>query len=89
MKITRVKFLNLHPTDRNILAYCDVSLDNCLMIHSVKVIEAGGRRFIGMPHFSRNGEYHDVVNPITREFRDELTTVVLSAYDKAIRVRVG
>lgn len=74
-KITEEKFGKLR-------AYADITLDGCLVIHGLKLMEGENGFFVAMP--SRkvfNNEYKDIVHPINSELRKHITEVVIKKYN--------
>lgn len=62
-------------------AVVSVTFDDCLAVHDVKVIYARDKFFIVMPSRKNpDGTYRDIVHPINAEFRAELETAVIDAY---------
>lgn len=62
-------------------AFASVTLDDCLVIHGLKIIEGSGRLFVAMPNRRRpDYSFQDIVHPITTEMREELERAVLEAY---------
>ena len=77
MKITDIRLrVNKNvEEDGKLKAYVDITFDESFVMHGLKIIES--RR---MP----NGEYKDIVHPVTPELRTELTAEVLKEYEKEI-----
>ncbi len=70
--------------DGKLKAYVTVTLDNCFVVHNIKVIHGRNGTFIAMPsRRTKTGEYKDVAHPINSEFRHSLQERVLSAYEDA------
>ena len=66
-------------------AYVTVTLDNCFVVHNIKVIHGRSGTFIAMPsRKTKSGEYKDVAHPINSEFRSSLQEKVLAAYEEAL-----
>lgn len=65
-------------------AYVTVTFDNCFVVHNIKVIEGRSGTFIAMPsRRTKSGEYKDVAHPINSEFRLDLQSKVLQAFETA------
>lgn len=63
-------------------AYADITLDECLVIHGLKLMEGENGLFVAMP--SRkifNNEYKDIVHPINSELRKHITEAVIEKYN--------
>lgn len=88
MNITNVKIFKTRLKGP-VLAYANVILDKKIIIRGIRLIEKDGRKFIAMP--SRrvtNGKrnYRDVVNPLNREFRKELTDAIFETYNEFLKL---
>lgn len=84
MKVTRVK---IFEGKGNILANMNITLDDCLAINGIKVIEGRKGRFISFPQTSfldkdDNTQYRDIVFPCTKEARAELDKVLMRKYEE-------
>ena len=78
MQITELRIHN----DEKLRAYVTVTLDECLVIHGVKIIEGQNGLFIAMPSKkSSNGSFKDIVHPITTDFRNELQKKIIEEYN--------
>lgn len=51
-------------------------------VHGVKVVDGKNGLYVAMPSEKRNGEYQDVVFPVTKEARSAINSAVLDAYEK-------
>ena len=66
-------------------AYVTVTLDNCFVVHNIKVIHGRSGTFIAMPsRKTKSGEYKDVAHPINSDFRSTLQEKILSAYEASL-----
>ncbi len=83
MEVTDIKIRLVSETDQ-LRAFATVVFDSVLVVHNIKVISTGDKLIIAMPsRLVSNGEFKDVVHPISSEFRNELASQVLDAYEKA------
>lgn len=83
MKVTRVK---IFVGKGNILANMNITLDDCLAVNGIKVIEGSKGRFISFPQTSYkdkagNTQYRDIVFPCTKEARAALDRVLMKKYE--------
>ena len=79
MKISDIKFRK-SLTDGNLKAIASLTIDGCIAVHELKVIETD-HLFVAMP--SRKDEarnYHDIVHTINESARNLIESAVLSAY---------
>ncbi len=80
MKITEIK-MNKYFTEGTLKAIMSVTLDDCIAIHNIKVIELDGVRFMSMPsQQNKKGEHYSIVHPTNNETRQILEKLVLNAY---------
>lgn len=84
MKITDVRLRTLkEESELRLKAYADITFDECFVIHGLKIIEGQKGVFVAMPSRKMpDGEYKDIVHPITPELRKEITDIVISKYNK-------
>lgn len=79
MKITDIKIRKTF-TDSSIKAIVSITIDNCLAIHDIKVIQGKDRLFAAMPSRKDNDIHRDIVHPISTEARQKLESIILTAY---------
>ena len=84
MKVTRVK---IFEGKGNILANMSITIDDCLAINGIKVIDGTKGVFISFPQTSykdKDGytQYRDIVFPCTREARAALSRVLMKKYEE-------
>ena len=80
MKITQVKVYKFNGEGKT-KAFASVTLDECLVLTGLKVIEGGNGLFVAMPQTKYKEEWKDIFFPVTKEFRQELVDAVLSEYN--------
>ena len=82
MKVTNVKIEKVDGDKFDRLrAYVDVTLDDCLVIHGLKLMQGEQGLFVAMPSRKmRNEEFKDIVHPICPELRNDITKVVQEKY---------
>lgn len=82
-----VKISSMYPSGSagGIRAYASATVDECLAIRGIKVIE-GGRDglFVAMPSRKTESGYKEICFPVTKEFREQLHSAVLDVYQQAI-----
>ena len=83
MKISDIKFRK-SLTDGNLKAIASLTIDGCIAIHELKVIETD-HLFVAMPsRKDESGNYHDIVHPIGEAARHELESEIISAYKEYV-----
>ena len=79
-EVTDIKIRLVSPTDQ-LRAFATVVFDSVLVVHNIKIVSTGDKLIIAMPSRQvHNGEYKDIVHPITSDFRSQLSDKVLRAY---------
>ena len=80
MNISEIKIRKTF-TDGALRGIVSVTIDDCLAIHDIKVVQGSERLFIAMPsRKDENGIYRDVVHPIFAGAREIIEMPVLDAY---------
>ena len=80
MQITDIKIRKFFD-ESPMKAVVSVTFDDALAVHDIKVIYARDRYFIVMPSRKNpDGTYRDIVHPINAQFRAELESAVIDAY---------
>ncbi|MBU1007434.1 MAG: SpoVG family protein [Candidatus Omnitrophica bacterium] len=80
LEVARIHRLN---GESSLKAFADVSFAGMFLVKGLKVVEGKNGLFVGMPRrVDKDGKWHDVAYPLTREFRELLNGIVLSAYEK-------
>lgn len=84
MKISDVRIRLVEKEGSKLKAIASITIDECFVIHDIKVIEGKEGFFISMPsRKTPDGEYRDIVHPINTETREQIISVILQAYEKA------
>ena len=83
MKITDVRVRIVKKDDSKLKAVASITIDDCFVIHDIKVIEGTEGFFIAMPsRKTGEGEYKDIAHPIKTETREELIKIILEAFEQ-------
>ena len=84
MNISRVR---IYPFDTGSLgghtrAYADITIDSCLVLKGLRVVEGGGGGlFVAFPtQRGRNGHFYELVVPVDAATREYIRTTVITAY---------
>ena len=86
MVITEIKIRKTF-TDGALRGIVSVTIDDCLAIHDIKVVQGSERLFIAMPsRKDENGIYRDVIHPIYPEARKYFEDTILEAYDNYLKI---
>lgn len=85
MIITETKIRSINTTDEGRLkAIVSITIDNCLAIHDIKVIEGDDRLFVAMPSRKENGIFRDIIHPIDENTRNMLEDAILESYTRYV-----
>jgi len=77
ISVSRIFKLN---TDSKLKAFADVSFSG-MVIKGFSVVNGEKGLFVSMPrHQGKDGKWYDTVTPATKELKQQLTEVVLEAY---------
>lgn len=84
MNITEVRIRLVKKDEGKLKAVASVTIDDCFVIHDVKIIEGTDDYFIAMPSKrTPDGEFKDIVHPLNSQTREMLKQLVLDEYRKA------
>lgn len=85
MIITETKIRSINTTGEGRLkAIVSITIDNCLAIHDIKVIEGDDRLFVAMPSRKDDGVFRDIVHPIDEKTRNMLEDAILESYTRYV-----
>lgn len=84
MNISEVRVRLVKKDEGKLKAVASVTIDDCFVVHDVKILEGQDDFFIAMPSKKTpDGEYKDIVHPLNTETREMLKKVVLDEFEKA------
>ena len=70
-------------TDRPLKAFADIIVNDCLLIKGIRVLDGRSGLFVSMPREqARDRKWYDTIRCLTQEIRDDITNVVLDAYNE-------
>ena len=88
MDITAIKIRKILDCGR-LRGIVSVTIDDAFAVHDIKIVQGDRRLFVAMPsRRDENGEYRDIVHPMTAEVRDEMEKQILHAFEQE-RSRIG
>ena len=86
MNISDVRIRLSQKEDSKLKAVASITIDNCFVVHDIKIIEGTDSLFIAMPsRKTAEGEYKDIAHPLNTETRTLLRDVVLNAYQAELQ----
>lgn len=69
-----------------LLATANVTLGNCFTIKGLRVYDTEKGLFVSMPSVrGKDGNFHDVCHPTTKEMREALNAAVIGEYHQAVK----
>ena len=81
MKISDVRIRLITKEDSKLKAVASMTIEDCFVVHDIKVIEGQEDYFIAMPsRKASDGEYKDIVHPINTETREQIIKLILDAF---------
>lgn len=84
MQITDVRVRKISKEGK-MKAVVSITLDDEFVVHDIKVIEGEKGLFIAMPSKkASDGEYRDIAHPINSGTREQIQSIILGAYEKAL-----
>ena len=85
MNISDVRVRIVQKDDIKLKAVASITIDDCFVVHDIKVIEGNEGHFVAMPsRKTSDGEYKDIAHPINTETRQQLIDAVLDAFKKEL-----
>ncbi len=85
LNITDIRIRLVEKEDLKLKAVASITIDNCFVIHEIKVISGERGLFIAMPSKKSKGEeFRDICHPINSETRSALDKAIVEAYEKAL-----
>lgn len=85
MEITDIKIKNLDVanTEGKFKAVASITIDNCFVVHDIKIIEGTEDYFIAMPsRKTKQGEHRDIAHPINTDTRRYIQNKVVAEYKR-------
>ena len=85
MQITDVRVRKVSK-EGEMKAVVSITIDDEFVVHDIKVIEGEKGLFIAMPsRKASDGEYRDIAHPINSGTRDQIQSIILDKYEKALQ----
>lgn len=89
MQITRVRTKKVENSEnQRLLGVAEVTVDDAIAIHGIKIIKGEHGRFVAFPSTRRlnketnNFVFEDSVHPVNQETRDKFEKAILDEFDK-------
>ena len=85
LKISDIRVRIIKKDDSKLKAVASMTIDDCFVVHDIKIIEGEKGEFIAMPsRKNAEGEYRDVAHPINSETRTQLQEMIMEKYREEI-----
>lgn len=94
MQITSMRIKRNKNTNDQLLGVASIQLDNCLVIHGIKLLQLKDKRVVSFPNkkikkfdlvnngsYEEKYEYTDIVHPSNVEFRRYIEEEIFKYYD--------
>ena len=85
MNITEVRIRLVKSDEGKLKGVASITIDDCFVVHDVKIIEGSDDYFIAMPSKKAvDGEYRDIAHPINSGTRERIQSIILEEYQKEL-----
>lgn len=85
MKISDIRIRLVKKDDSKLKAVASITIDECFVVHDIKIIQGSESVFISMPsRKTPDGEYKDIVHPINTPTREAIREAILAEYEKVL-----
>ena len=69
--------------DGSLKAFCDLAISELFVIKGLRVVNGRKGMFVSMPRQQgKDTRWYDVVEPLTKDVKQEVERIVLAAYEK-------
>lgn len=86
MKINDIRIRLINKSESKLKAVASIVIDDCFVIHDIKVLEGNQGNFVAMPsRKTPDGQYKDVAHPLNTPTREALNNAVLEEYEKVLK----
>lgn len=83
MNISDIRVRLVKKDDQKLKAVASMTIDDCFVVHDIKIIEGNQGYFIAMPsRKTLDGEYKDTVHPLNTETREMIRAAILAEFEK-------
>lgn len=79
--------VKVYPTKESghLLAFASVNLGGCFAVNGIRIMNSEKGMFVAMPsRKDKDGKYHDLCCPTTKEMRQALNTAILDEYQRTM-----
>ena len=84
MEITDIR-LRLVEGEGKVRGIASITLENCFVIHDIKIVEGYNGLFVAMPsRKGPDGVYRDIAHPIELETRQRISEQIIAKYNEKL-----
>ena len=88
MEIGDIRIREMRQQDGRLRAVASITIDNCFVVHDIKILEKDGELFIAMPsRKTSEGGFKDIAHPINSETRDRIRDLILASYREKLETK--
>ena len=88
LNITDVRIKLIEKEETKLKAVGSITIDNCFVIHEIRIIEGDKGLFVAMPSRKNlEGEFKDIAHPIDTPTREFVDKTILDAYKKLVETK--
>ena len=81
MKIDDIRIREVRNTDGKLKAVVSITIDDCFVVHDIKIFERDDGYAIAMPsRKTTDGKYKDIAHPLNTETRNMLQKSILDEF---------
>lgn len=67
--------------DGRLRAIVSITLDNCIAVHDIRLVQGDDRLFVAMPsRRDDEGRCRDIIHPINSDIRNQIEDRIIEAY---------
>lgn len=86
MHLSDVKVRLISKPDSKLKAVASIILENCFVVHDIKIIQGNDGLFIAMPsRKTPDGEFKDIAHPLDSDTRNAFADAIIKAYETAVK----
>lgn len=84
MIITVVKIKKLCNSGTKLIGIADITLDDMIVLHDIKILDNSNKKFLAMPSRSSLNGFRDIYHPINSKTRDRIEAILFKLYEKTL-----
>ncbi len=86
MKIGDVRIRQVRHTDGKLRAVASITIDDCFVVHDIRIFERDGAYFVAMPsRKASDGSFKDIAHPLNTETREYIQNIILESYNAYLK----